>query len=1184
MYFSNVFCHKNELFYVSNNKVWVISLDSNDVDKHKSSCIISGMINPRSLYIFELFNDRYLSFIADSNSGSDVYLYAFAKKTIQQITYLNSVHTISGVFGDNIVFSSSHDSPLRFPQLFYLNLKNIVANFDDPDVEIVHSINFGPARKIDFLSSDIGDMNFIEAVQANNAVLLERNGYGYRSWKGYRGGLVGELLIKHNVKQNNAKSAGNFKLLSNKEYFAHSLGNPQSAKFYDNRVFFISENDGIDCIDYHADKENAQNFDKYDVQQRNVFSCDLSGENVVQHTFHDDFSVSSYSLQNGKIFYTCGGDIFSVNISFAKSNPVKMIIDHVDAILLSNKKVNPEQYVHDFCVSDSGKEIGLIARGQLFLLESWLTGCDRFGSTDVRYTQVRLVNDKIFTVFTNAERYYIAIYDEDDFYTPIVQFDHDFGNIFSVEISKNGAYAVILNHRNEIILLKIQDIANQNEEQKHNAKSNDKNDKKDDIKCANLLKVGEFILIDKGINDKIYFDWSANDEYIAYSLLRDNAIASSEIVIFDLKDFSKHTIVKNDFINFAPKFCHSGNYLFFLSRNSLKPQYGSVHFSMHFHDTCKAYIVMLNKEMPSPFSLGDALSDVECESKIAVDFDGIQNRILPFPIEDAEFCDIFSFKDKVGFVLENDEKFALEVFDMHTLKSEEVLSEMDAINVSSNGKWMIFASKGKLRLAKGGEKPETAESYKNNGMIDLNRVNLQINLQKEFIFIFREVVKLQKDFFWSKHVADCLNDIALRYIYLAEKVTNRNELNDVISEFHGELTCSHAYVICDGDVTRYRNTGAVLSAKLAFEEGISVNVEIHNPTDDNDDKKVESDKSDDKKCDEVIAKESELRAKVENLVSICANVIVPTDRSNFAYDATEDYIKENGKIYKKMNISGYKVLSILESDLNIVSPLLHADCNLKVGDYILSINGVMLNRKNSPEKILSNAKDVMNMRVYSDKKIRDVLLYPIKSNMPLLYRSWVNTNKQYVHSKSNGCVGYIHIPDMSRDGFTEFYRSYLNERSKDAIIVDVRFNGGGNISTLLLEKLSQIKFGYDMTRWSGIVDYPLESRKGKLVFLCNEYTASDGDMFTMAVQELKLGPVIGKRTWGGVVGIETRFHLIDNGLTSQPEFAFVLNSKKKVENFGVNPDHFVDYMPEDYQNEIDPILNYGIEIAMKSNE
>jgi len=150
------------------------------------------------------------------------------------------------------------------------------------------------------------------------------------------------------------------------------------------------------------------------------------------------------------------------------------------------------------------------------------------------------------------------------------------------------------------------------------------------------------------------------------------------------------------------------------------------------------------------------------------------------------------------------------------------------------------------------------------------------------------------------------------------------------------------------------------------------------------------------------------------------------------------------------------------------------------------------------------------------------------------------------------------------------------------LIVDVRFNGGGHVSQLILEKLARRRLGYDVPRWGEPEPYPRDSVLGPMVAVTNEQAGSDGDIFSHCFKLMKLGPLIGKRTWGGVIGIRARDRLVDGGIVTQPEFSFWFEDVGwGVENYGTDPDIEVDIAPQDYAAGRDTQLERTIEEILR---
>ncbi|HVA28450.1 MAG TPA: PDZ domain-containing protein, partial [Candidatus Baltobacteraceae bacterium] len=263
------------------------------------------------------------------------------------------------------------------------------------------------------------------------------------------------------------------------------------------------------------------------------------------------------------------------------------------------------------------------------------------------------------------------------------------------------------------------------------------------------------------------------------------------------------------------------------------------------------------------------------------------------------------------------------------------------------------------------------------------------------------------------------------------------------------------------------------------------------------------------------------------------------------------------------------------------SPLAEPGLDVREGDALVAIGGKRLSKSTGPDRLLVNGAGrevAITVKTRKDEE-RTVLVKTLASESPLRYRAWVDANRRYVHERSNGNVGYVHIPDMGPWGFAEFHRGYLNEFDRRGLIVDVRYNRGGHVSPLLLEKLARKRVGYDTPRYGAAVPYPPESVGGPMIALTNQFAGSDGDIFSHCFKLYKLGPLVGKRTWGGVIGIEPYHELVDGTLTTQPEYSFWFTDVGwGVENYGTDPDYDVDFAPQDYREGRDPQMDFALRL------
>ena len=254
-------------------------------------------------------------------------------------------------------------------------------------------------------------------------------------------------------------------------------------------------------------------------------------------------------------------------------------------------------------------------------------------------------------------------------------------------------------------------------------------------------------------------------------------------------------------------------------------------------------------------------------------------------------------------------------------------------------------------------------------------------------------------------------------------------------------------------------------------------------------------------------------------------------------------------------------------DKHARSPLTVIGVNVKQGDYILAINGIPVSTlPNLYDALIGTADKQVILRVNSkpiDEGARDVTIVPVADEAPLYYRAWVQKNLDEVTKKTNGEVGYIHIPDMGQEGLNEFTKQYFPQIKKHGLIVDVRGNGGGFVSPLVIERLRRALVMIEIARNGTPQTNPPQTFVGPMVTLMNEFSASDGDIFPFRFKAMGLGKLIGKRTWGGVVGIRNPLPLSDDGQLFRPEFAPYSKDGKEwvIEGHGVDPDIVVDNDP-----------------------
>ena len=285
----------------------------------------------------------------------------------------------------------------------------------------------------------------------------------------------------------------------------------------------------------------------------------------------------------------------------------------------------------------------------------------------------------------------------------------------------------------------------------------------------------------------------------------------------------------------------------------------------------------------------------------------------------------------------------------------------------------------------------------------------------------------------------------------------------------------------------------------------------------------------------------------------------------------------------------YKIAKILRGQnwaRTLRAPLTEIGVSVKEGEYLIAINGALTSKLNDMyEALLNTAGKQVTLKVNSqpdEKGSREVVVIPIENEQQLYYYTMVQENIEKVDKATGGRVGYVHIPDMGVPGLNEFVKHYYPQLRKKALIVDVRGNGGGSVSPMVVERLRREIVMYEMSRDTIARPDPDGLLLGPKVCLMNEFSASDGDIFPYRFKQYGLGKLIGKRTWGGVVGIRGSLPLLDGGQLMKPEFApFGLDGKTWIlEGVGVEPDIFVDNDPAKEFAGIDEQLNKAIEVIL----
>ncbi|MGW7787230.1 S41 family peptidase [Streptomyces tricolor] len=283
-----------------------------------------------------------------------------------------------------------------------------------------------------------------------------------------------------------------------------------------------------------------------------------------------------------------------------------------------------------------------------------------------------------------------------------------------------------------------------------------------------------------------------------------------------------------------------------------------------------------------------------------------------------------------------------------------------------------------------------------------------------------------------------------------------------------------------------------------------------------------------------------------------------------------------------------RILPAETSDPDARSPLAAPGVAVRPGDAIIAVAGHPVDPVTGPGPLLvGTAGHPVELTVSpaGGGEPRHTVVVPIADEEPLRYHAWVADRRAHVHAASAGRLGYLHVPDMQAPGWAQIHRDLRVEVAREGLVVDVRENRGGHTSQLVVEKLARRIIGWDLARGMRPTSYPLDAPRGPVVAVANEFSGSDGDIVNAAIKALGIGPVVGTRTWGGVIGIDSRYHLVDGTLVTQPKYAIWLEGVGwDVENHGVDPDVEVVQRPQDWASGTDAQLDAAIRLALEALE
>ncbi len=861
----------------------------------------------------------------------------------------------------------------------------------------------------------------------------------------------------------------------------------------------------------------------------NLYSCSLTGTDVRRHTHHREYYVRHPATDGARIVYHAGADLFLYDVA---SNSTRMIdIQFYSPRDQCNRKfVDPTRYMQYYAIHPEGHFIATIVRGKPFVMANWEGAVMQYGDTNsARYRFISwLCDGKRLVMVSDANGEEALEVHHADTSADVERLEGlDIGRPVHLLTSPLKPHVALSNHRHELILI--------------------------DLETRTMR------ILDRSRHAHIRgMAWSPDGRWLAYGF--SDTQQTSMIKLCQIESGETFAATRPVLRDGWPAFDPEGKYLYFLSYRDFDPVRDSLHFDLGFPAGMRPYLLTLRADLQSPFipvppvsnakkkrpdaddsqpDAGDA-SDTEQEPGqntdanerpkaapqeeakseplvLQIDLEGITERIIAFPVPTGRYGQIHGIKGKALFTV---------------YPVEGTLNQPRTPGVSP--------ARGRLDIY-------DFEEQNHETLIE-GVGNFTLSMNSKMLI------------YWAGN--------SLRVLKAGEKPKSNGspgrksgwiDLNrikvSVLPRSEWEQMYREAWRLQRDNFWTADMSGVdwqmVYRRYLPLLQRIATRSEF-----------------------------SDLMWEMQGELG-----------TSHAYEMGGDYPPEphydqgflGADFRYDPDTNSYRVVHIARGDVwdeHTSSPLARPGINIKPGDRLLAINGRRLGRDLLPQELLVNQADNevwLSFAGENDAPPRMVAVKTLCNERALRYREWVETNRQRVHAATDGRVGYVHIPDMGPHGYAEFHRSYLAEVAREGLIIDVRFNGGGSVSQLILEKLGRRRLGYDVQRWGEPIPYPKESVLGPMVAITNEQAGSDGDMFSHAFKLLELGPLIGKRTWGGVIGIHVRNTLVDGGVTTQPEFSIWFHDVGwGVENYGTEPTIEVDIRPQDYVAGDDPQLERAI--------
>jgi tricorn protease len=870
-------------------------------------------------------------------------------------------------------------------------------------------------------------------------------------------------------------------------------GHLDAPMFVGDRIAFLSDHEGVG----------------------NLYSCAHDGSDLRRHTDHAEFYARHAAGDGTRIVYQCAGELWLVDDLSPGAVPHRLDV-HLCGPRAGRRtyQVPAAQHVDGVCVDETGRASAVVVRGSLH----WLTHRDGPARTltDTPGVRVRLPE----MLGESGQVAYVTDAEGED----AVEIAHlprasgarpprrlaagRLGRVLEMVADPAGERLALASHDGRLLLVRVGETEGQESQEEQAGQEGQEGQEEQEGQAGQSVACDVTELI-RSVNgpvrdlafspDGAWLTWSHPGIGRSLRQIRMARIAGPDTgPVLDVTD--------GRFEDENPVFTRDGRYLAFLSWRGFDPVYDVHTGDLSFPLGCRPYLVTLSSATPSPFALNPegrpaaggldpvGYEDEAGDGTVTVEVEGLASRVTPFPVTASKYSAL------------------------HPVAGGGLV-------------WLRWPISGAL-----------GETFANpddlSGRPTLEHFNVSRAKKSELV----------GDLDWFAVSGD-----GTRLVVMDE----------------GDLRAVPATEAGDGDSTVWIDLRRILHQvdpaaewRQSFDEaGRIIRAHFWDPG----------------MCgidwDAILAQYRPLVERVaspDEFADLLREVLGELGTSH-AYVAAARRNEGPPHYQRPQGLLGadlvcregqWVVRRILpgdSSDSRARSPL--AGSGIREGAVLTHVDGRAVDPLTGPYPLLAGAGGTTVELTFAPAgesgggAARRVAVVPLVDDRPLRYQHWVARRREVVRELSGGKCGYLHIPDMGGSGWAQFNRDLRGEVFRPALIVDVRGNAGGHISELVVEKLTRTILGWDVTRDAQPVSYASDAPRGPVVALADEATASDGDMITAAFKLLGLGPVVGQRTWGGVVGMTGRHRLGDGTVITVPmNAAWFAAYGWSVENRGVDPD------------------------------